>query len=194
MKRYLITFFILIATAAAGAEGNQPKEMWVDKFHFDQTALTIAAMSKSGEYPEDDMTIFIRQGNENIKIPVAEGWYETAKVITDLNLLSENSSVFKIDSRYLLILLSKNNRPFYWQTTLVLYDYQKKKIADIKENVGELKECYDGSLYLLETKGKYAFRIRLVREYSKLTDGQESAIEDWLLVKIQNGKLICKWR
>jgi hypothetical protein len=181
-------------TAAASAQGNNSKEMWVDKFHFDQTDLSIVAISKSGEYPEDDMTIFIRQGKDNIKIPLVEGWYETAKVITDLNLLSENSSVFKIDSRYLLILLSRNNRPLYRQTALVLYDYQKKKVADVKEDIGELKECYDGSLYLLESMDKYAFRIRLVREYSKLTDGPESAIEDWFLVSIQNGKLICKWR
>jgi len=42
--------------------------------------------------------------------------------------------------------------------------------------------------------GKYALRIRLIKKYFKLTDGPESAIEDWLLVNIQNGKLNCKWR
>ena len=194
MKSFLATLFIILTIGASYADESALTEMWSEKFTLGQTELNIFALSQSGELPEDDMAIFIRQDNQNIKVPIVKGWYELTKVITDLNRLSENSSVFKIDKRYLLILLTKNNRPFYWQTTLVLYDYQKRNVADVKENVGELKECYDGSLYLLEAMGKYAFRIRLAREYSKLTDDPESVIEDWLLVNIQNRKLICKWR
>lgn len=166
---------------------------WEEECKVDDCIIKIQAISKSGQLPEDDSEIFIIQDGKKTKVPHKPAWFHTIPVLSDRENCASELPVFKIGEGQILIILTPDNRPSYAQTSFVLYDYQNKKVLDVKERVAEYKELYIGENYVLLYQEKNAFKIRLVKEWLKLSDGPESAIEEWMMIKASGGKLKCGW-
>lgn len=192
----IFSFFTSSSIAIADDEQtvtSKDKIEWTDECRIHNTAIKIQAVSKSGDLLEDDSDVFIIQDGKEIKIPIKPALYHLLGVLSDKKSCAANLPVFQIGSDKVLLILSPDNRPFYSETSLVLYDFIIKKVLDVKERVGELKECCSEQPHVVISHGKDAYKIRLVKESLQLTDGPEDYIEAWMKISASGGKINCHW-
>jgi len=195
----LLSVFIMVSVPLDILAGQDQSDMkrqdiaWEDECKVDGCIIKIQAVSKSGMLPEDDSEVFIIQDGEKMKIPHKPAWFHVIPVLSDGNNLASELPVFKIGKGQILIILTPDNRPSYAETSFVLYDYQNKKVLDVKERVASYKEKYRRESYVLLSQGENAFKTRLVKEWLELSDGPEAAIEAWMMIKASGGKLKYGW-
>jgi len=172
------------------------KPSWSSRAEMDGQVFFIEGASVSGEVDQDDMKVWIRQGQRKTEIPIKEGYYHLADITREVDLTPELARLtipcVKIDRTVALIILCRDERPGYDQTTLVAYDFRAGKILDVQQSIGALK-AYQWPEYLLLQKTPNSYLTRLVREYRGKSDSAATAIEDWMLIQYQNGKLKYGW-
>ena len=193
----LMSFFLLSAPAAAGADekkDSRPAALWSQSVKIDGRQLTIEAASRSGDAMEDDMSVTIHQDDEKIRVPVRQALYEIARVSSDQHNYAEELPVFRLGPGKLLIILTENARPGYPYTTLVVYDYIRRKVTDIKERVASFKQEGFYSRYAFVSFGPDRYRLRLIREHLNISDGPEDYIEAWMIIRYANGRLGYAWQ
>jgi hypothetical protein len=192
----IFIFLTSLLTAIADDEQTvtlKDKIAWTDECRIHHTAIKIQAVSKSGELPEDDSDVFIIQDGKELKIPIAPAWYDFVGVLSDKKSCASKLPVFQIGSDKVLIILSPDNRPFFRETSFVLYNFISNKVLDVKERVGEIKECSEQATLVVMSHGKDAYKIRLVKEYLQLTDGPEDYIEGWMKISVSGEKMKYQW-
>jgi hypothetical protein len=189
----MLSFSMEILAEKDQSDTKRQDIAWEDECKVDDCTIKIQAVSKSGMLPEDDSEVFIIQDGKEIKIPHKPAYFHVISVLSDETNLASELPVFKIGKGQILIILSPDNRPSYAETSFVLYDYQNKKVLDVKERVASYKELYRRENYVLLSQGQNAYKIRLVKEWLELSDGPESAIEAWMMIKAAGGKLKYGW-
>lgn len=201
MRRFLIVLFIVLPSSVAWAK-KVPSKFEV-KCNSSAGEFELRFQSKSGDVTEDDMAVTLRQGEMETPLSMGPKWYETTGAIRDRKKLpgicriegskdyEHDYPAFEISPSRVLIFFRVNGRPGFSRVSAVLYDPKAKKILDLQESIASIKET------------NMAFRAipggveqRMIRHSLENTgcDCSESAIEEWIPIRVKGKKIQPGWR
>lgn len=192
-KSLPILFSFLFASIAYSDEPFISK--WRSFCNCDDANFNLYFSSESGDPTEDDMdVVLISSDGRKLTIPIEQALYSKRAIVSDEKNICDAIGGFKLPNERVLLWFSRNNRPCWEQLSLVLIDYKKLEVIDIKENIGPIK-APAGNTGLTIRKRKNGYEVRLVKEWLQNTgtDSAENSIEDWMYIEVKDNKINYKW-
>jgi hypothetical protein len=156
--------------------------------------------SKSGECPDDDMSVFVETSRGKTAIPLKEDWYSAfSNLATPGEAICwragtgrANSGVgaFAVDDHRALLFFTEDDRPSYDWVGVVLIDAATGKVLDVKQRLGQSKESM-----VVVLKTPRGFKLQLIREYltGVRCDCSAAFADDWMSVEVVNGRIRARW-
>src|SRR4030043_496761 len=135
----LILFIFLFASPAYCNDPFVPK--WKTSCNCGDTTFDLFFTSKSGDPTEDDMNVkLISSDGKELGIPIKQALYSTRSIVSDEKNICDLIGGFKLSNNKVLLWISRNDRPSSDQLSLILIDYKKLEVLDVRENIGPIKD------------------------------------------------------
>jgi hypothetical protein len=190
---FFIIFLFLFVSPAHSYDPFAPS--WKSLCKCGDTTLNLSFTSKSGDATEDDMTAkLISSDGKELDIPIDEALYRRRSIVSDERNICDSIGGFKLSNNRVLLWLSRNDRPHWDKLSLILIDYKKLIVLDVKENIGSIKDTTGKSSMTIRKKHN-GYEVRLEREWlqNTNTDTAENSIEDWMYIGIVDNKIYYEW-
>ena len=196
----LLTLGALATFNAVSGAHDYPPAQWSVKCSHNNKTFELIFKSASGDVAEDDMSVSIKTTSGKIaSLPIKPALYTSRGSVSEVkNLCADPKTggldslvAFPISENTVLVWLSSDGRPFFNILSLVLVDIEQGKVLDYLDTKTAIKDV-NNSRMLVTRKAKDGFQVRLIGEWLKDTglDTAETAIEYWVSVKVQNGKIL----
>ncbi|HKR58175.1 MAG TPA: hypothetical protein VJS64_00475 [Pyrinomonadaceae bacterium] len=187
-----LTNFIFVSPIL-GASDDYFIPKWQTNCKSGNTPFSILFKSKSGYADGDDMEVNVTTGGKHFRVPLPEALYVKMGIVSDSKSICEDIGAFALPEGKVLLWLSSDGRPGWNKLNLVLLSLPEGKVLDIKERIGSIKAPGGQRLAVKGRDGQY--EVRLEREWLKNTgtDSAENSIEDWMSIKVMDGKIVNKW-
>lgn len=196
---FILALAVLIKAGLAGAgEGFPPANLNIKCSH-NTKSFELIFSSASGDVSEDDMAVSIKTTRgETVKLAIKPALFTSRGSVSAIKNICGDASatrpesmvVFPVGKNTVLLWLSSDSRPSYNQLSLALLDIEHGKLIDYLDTKMAIKDV-NNSTMLVTRKVRHGYQVRLVGEWLLHTglDTAETAIESWMFVSVQHGKI-----
>lgn len=195
----LLALFMTVNLGQVFAADGFPPAQWPVKCSHKNKTFELFFNSASGDISEDDMSVsFKTTQGKIIPLPIKPALYTSRGSVSEVkNLCADPAAVgqeslvaFPISDNTILLWLSTDNRPSFNNLSLVLINIETGKTLDYLDTQTAIKDVNNNQL-LVTRKTKNGYQVRLIGEWLQNTglDTAETAIEHWMSVTVQNGKI-----
>jgi hypothetical protein len=162
--------------------------------------FSLISTSPSGDLLEDDERLEVQVEGARVPVPLAPAWFTGAGARSRSPKLrcSDGLAAWEVRPDVVVLLLSRSGRPGLDRVSFALVDLRRRKTLAVLDAPWELAsgrvESQKGvtfSFVLRDAPG--GLDVRLVREWLPDDDSLESAMQDWLAVRVKGDRLTARW-
>lgn len=162
--------------------------------------FTLIFTSPSGEPTEDDERLELEVEGRRFPVPLAPALFTGIGMHTRSPHLrcAEHAPAIEVRPGLLVLVLSRSGRPGLDLISLALVDLKRGKTLAVMDTrwalaSGRVERAGRTDFSFLHREVPGGFDLRAVREWLTDDDGPESAIEDWLAVRVVGDALKVDW-
>lgn len=187
-------FFVVLLLQAAPPSLPETVETKCEGF-------TLLSTSPSGQPVEDDERLELVIGAARMPVALQPAWFTGAGLRKGVKAPAQvrcrdGLVAWEVRPGVVVLVLSRSGRPGLDRISFALVDLTQRKVLQVLETQWELASARndaDRSFSFVVRAAKEGFDVRAVREWLPDDDSLESAMQDWLAVRVRGAKLSVDW-